>query len=120
MYSDKVRDHFLNPRNVGALEDATVTGRAVNPVCGDTMELYLRVENGVIQRARYKIFGCEAAIAAGSILTEMLTGRTVEEARGITDKDVARALGGLPPEKIHCSILAEDVLAATLRSFRSA
>ncbi|MBI4576563.1 MAG: iron-sulfur cluster assembly scaffold protein [Planctomycetes bacterium] len=107
-------DHFRNPRNVGEVPGAEAVGEVTNPVCGDFMRLSLRVRDGVILEARFKTFGCPAAIASSSMLTEMLAGRSLEEARRITNDDVARALGGLPPQKVHCSVLAEDTLAAAL------
>ncbi len=117
-YSDLVMDHFANPRNMGELEDPSGVGDVGNPVCGDMMRLYLKIENDVIVDARFKTFGCGAAIASSSILTEMLKGKKIEDALKISNEAVAEALGGLPPTKIHCSVLAEDALKAALADFK--
>ncbi len=116
-YSDLVMDHFANPRNMGEMEDPSGVGNVGNPVCGDMMRLYLKIENDVIVDARFKTFGCGAAIASSSILTEMLKGKKIEDALKISNEAVAEALGGLPPTKIHCSVLAEDALKAALADF---
>jgi nitrogen fixation NifU-like protein len=118
MYSDKVMDHFLNPRNVGEIDNPDGLGKAGNPVCGDIMELSIRVENNVITDARFKTFGCGAAIATSSMVTELVRNRTVDEALTISNKAVAEALGGLPPIKMHCSVLAEEALRAAIDDFR--
>ncbi len=117
-YSDLVMDHFANPRNMGEMEDPSGVGNVGNPVCGDMMRLYLKIENDVIVDARFKTFGCGAAIAVSSILTEMLKGRKIEDALKISNEAVAEALGGLPPAKIHCSVLAEEALKSALADFK--
>jgi nitrogen fixation NifU-like protein len=116
-YSDLVMDHFTNPRNMGDMEDPSGVGDVGNPTCGDMMRLYLKIEDGVIVDARFKTFGCGAAIASSSILTEMLKGKKIEDALKISNEAVAEALGGLPPTKIHCSVLAEDALKAALEDY---
>ena len=113
-YNAATLDHFHNPRNAGDLPGATATGEAVNPACGDRMRLFLRIEDGVITDARFKTFGCIAAIASSSMLTQMLRGRTVADARAITNRSVVDALGGLPESKEKCSVLAEQGLRAAL------
>jgi nitrogen fixation NifU-like protein len=110
MYSEKVLDHFMNPRNVGEIKDADGVGRVGNPKCGDIMEMYLKIENDVITDAKFKTFGCGAAVATSSISTEMVIGKTLDEALSITNKVVAEALDGLPPVKMHCSNLAEEAI----------
>jgi len=117
-YSDKVMDHFKNPRNVGEIKDADGVGKVGNPVCGDIMNLYIKVENNVITDAKFKTFGCGAAIATSSMVTELVKGRTVEEALELSNKAVATALGGLPPVKMHCSVLAEQALRAAIDDYR--
>ncbi|MGO9146906.1 MAG: Fe-S cluster assembly scaffold protein NifU [Desulfomonilia bacterium] len=117
LYSDKVMDHFLNPRNVGEIDDPDGLGRAGNPACGDIMELSIRVENNVITDARFKTFGCGAAIATSSMVTELVRNKTVDEALAISNKAVAEALGGLPPIKMHCSVLAEEALRAAIDDY---
>jgi len=118
-YSDKVMDHFRNPRNVGEIENPDGIGRVGNPVCGDIMELYLRVEKEVITDARFKTFGCGAAIATSSMVTELIKNKTVEEAAKISNRAVAEALGGLPPIKMHCSVLAEEALTKAIEDYRA-
>ena len=118
LYSDKVVDHYENPRNVGIIENADGIGTVGNPACGDVMKLSIRVENDVITAAKFKTFGCGAAIATSSILTEMVVGKTIEEALTISNKAVAEALDGLPPVKLHCSVLAEDALKAAIENYR--
>lgn len=118
-YSDKVMDHFLNPRNMGELEDADAIADVGNPACGDMMRLYLRIKDGVIIDAKFKTFGCGAAIATSSMLTEMLKGKTLEEAKSISNQVVAEALDGLPPVKMHCSVMAEEALAAALEDYKA-
>ena len=110
-YSEKVMDHFAHPRNVGEIENADGIGKVGNAVCGDIMNLYLRVENNVITDAKFKTFGCGAAIATSSMVTELVKGKTIDEALAITNRAVAEALGGLPPIKMHCSVLAEEALS---------
>jgi nitrogen fixation protein NifU and related proteins len=116
-YSAAVLDHFRNPRNCGEIPDAEAVGEAVNPACGDRMRISLRIEGKRIEAARFKAFGCIAAIAASSKLTEMLTGRTLDEAKALTNREVADALGGLPEGKTGCSVLAEQGLRAALEDF---
>ena len=116
-YSKKVMDHFLNPRNMGEIDDATVVADVGNPACGDMMRLYLKIENGVIIDAKFKTFGCGAAIATSSMLTEMLKGKSLDEAKAISNKAVAEALDGLPPVKMHCSVMAEEALAKALENY---
>ncbi len=116
-YSDTVLDHFRNPRNTGIIESADAVGIAENSACGDVLHLYLSIADGRAERASFKTFGCAAAIAAGSILTEMVTGATLEEISRISKQDVVEALGGLPPMKVHCSVLAEDAIRAALADF---
>ena len=117
-YSDLVMDHFANPRNMGEMENPSAVGNIGNPICGDVMRLYLKIEDGVIVDARFKTFGCGAAIASSSMLTEMLKGKKIEDALKISNEAVAEALGGLPPTKIHCSVLAEAALKAALADFK--
>ena len=115
MYSDKVIDHFLNPRNVGEIEDASGVGTVGNAKCGDMMRLYLKInEEQVIIDCKFKTYGCGAAVASSSMATEMIKGKTVAEAMKLTNKAVMEALDGLPPEKEHCSLLAEETLHAAL------
>lgn len=114
-YSEKVMDHFMNPRNVGEIEDADGVGTVGNAVCGDIMRMYLDIdENGVIKDAKFKTFGCGAAVATSSMATELVRGKTVQEALLVTNKAVAEALDGLPKVKIHCSLLAEQAIHAAL------
>ncbi len=115
MYSEKVMDHFNNPRNVGEIEDASGVGTVGNAKCGDIMRMYLDIdENGVIQDVKFKTFGCGAAVATSSMATELVKGKTVQEALQVTNKAVCEALDGLPPVKIHCSLLAEEAIHAAL------
>ena len=116
-YSEKVMDHFANPRNVGEIEDADGVGTVGNPVCGDIMKIYIKVENNVIIDVKFKTFGCGAAIATSSMATEMIKGKTIEEALKLTNKAVAEALGGLPPVKMHCSVLAEEAVQAAIDDY---
>jgi nitrogen fixation NifU-like protein len=116
-YSEKVMDHFKNPRNVGEIPDASGIGTVGNPICGDVMRMYLKVENDIIVDAKFKTFGCGAAISTSSMVTEMVKGKTIEEALNISNKAVAEALGGLPPIKMHCSVLAEQALRAALADY---
>jgi len=113
-YSDKVMEHFAHPRNVGVIEDPSGIGKVGNPVCGDIMELYIKVDNGKITDAKFRTFGCGAAIATSSMITEMVKGKMIEEALKISNKAVAESLEGLPPVKMHCSVLAEDALKAAI------
>ena len=116
-YSDKVMDHFMNPRNVGEIADATATGMVGNAKCGDIMKVYLKIEDNVIVDAKFKTFGCGSAIATSSMATEMIKGKTVEEALELTNKAVAEALDGLPPIKMHCSLLAEQAVKAAIKEY---
>lgn len=118
MYNEKVMDHFSNPRNVGEIPDADGVGQVGNPVCGDIMKIFIKVNNNVIEEIKFKTFGCGAAIATSSMVTEMVKGKTLDEALKITNKAVAEALGGLPPVKMHCSNLAADALHAAIEDFR--
>ena len=118
MYSEKVLDHFQNPRNVGEIENPDGVGQAGNPKCGDIMKIYLRVEDDVITDIKFKTFGCASAIASSSMATELVKGKTVEEAWNLTNKSVAEALDGLPPVKMHCSILAEEAIHAAINNYR--
>lgn len=114
MYSEKVMDHFMNPRNVGEMESASGVGTVGNAKCGDIMKMSLKIENGIIEEAKFKTFGCGAAVATSSMATELVTGKTIQEALEITNKAVTEALGGLPAVKLHCSCLAEEALQAAL------
>ena len=116
-YSEKVMDHFANPRNVGELENANGVGEVGNSKCGDIMTMYIRVENGVIADVKFKTFGCGAAIATSSMATEMIKGKTLEQALGLTNKAVMEALDGLPPVKVHCSVLAEQAIKAAIADY---
>jgi len=116
-YSPIVMDHFKNPRNVGEILDADGLGEVGNPVCGDMMSVYIKVENGVIEDVKFKTFGCGAAIAVSSMITELARGKTLEEAMKIKNSDVAKALGGLPPNKLHCSNLGADALHSAIKNY---
>ena len=117
-YSDLVRDHFENPRNAGEIVDADAVGYETNPVCGDTMRLTLRINGGRIVEARFQASGCPAAIAASSVCTEMIRGLSLAEAEAVTKEQYAAALGGLPPGKMHCSVLAADAVKAATADYR--
>lgn len=118
MYTDKVMDHFQNPRNVGEIEDASGVGTVGNAKCGDIMRMYLNIdENGIIKECKFKTFGCGAAVATSSMATELILGKTVQEALLITNKAVMEALDGLPPAKVHCSLLAEEAIHAALWNY---
>jgi nitrogen fixation protein NifU and related proteins len=119
MYSEKVMDHFTNPRNVGEIENADGVGLVGNPVCGDVMKLFIKVEDGKIAAVKFKTFGCGAAIATSSMVTEMVIGKTLEEALAISNKAVAEALDGLPPNKMHCSNLAADALHKAIEDYQN-
>ena len=120
MYSEKVMDHFMNPRNVGEIEDASGEGEVGNAKCGDIMKIYIKVDdNDVITDVKFKTFGCGAAIATSSRATEMVMGKTVDEALQITNEMVTESLGGLPPVKLHCSVLAEEALHAAIADYRA-
>jgi nitrogen fixation NifU-like protein len=116
-YSEKVMDHFRNPRNVGEMENPDGIGHVGNPVCGDIMELYIKVENSIIVDAKFKTFGCGAAIATSSMVTELVKGKSVEDALKISNRAVAEALGGLPKVKMHCSVLAEEALRSAIEDY---
>jgi nitrogen fixation NifU-like protein len=116
-YSQKVMEHFMNPRNVGEIPDADGVGTVGNPTCGDIMKLFLKVDEGVIVDAKFKTFGCGAAIATSSMITELIKGKTLEEATTISNRAVADALDGLPPRKMHCSVLAEEALTEALKDY---
>ena len=118
MYSEKVMEHFQNPRNVGEIENADGVGEIGNPVCGDIMKLYIKVNGNRITEAKFKTFGCGAAIATSSMVTELVKGKTLEEAEKISRDTVAEALGGLPPVKLHCSNLAADALQKAIEDYR--
>ena len=118
MYSEKVMEMFRNPKNMGEIENPDGVGRVGNPKCGDLMELYIKVENDIITDVKFKTFGCAAAIATSSMITEMAVGKTLDEAMKITRQDVADELEGLPPVKMHCSNLAADALQAAIEDYR--
>lgn len=118
MYNEKVMDHFSNPRNVGEISDADGVGTVGNPVCGDIMQIYIKVKDNVIEDIKFKTFGCGAAIATSSMVTEMVKGKTIDEALKISNKQVAEALGGLPPVKMHCSNLAADALREAINDYK--
>ena len=117
MYSEQVMEHFMNPRNVGEIDNPDGIGHVGNPVCGDIMELYIKVEDGIIVDAKFKTFGCGAAIATSSMVTELVKGKSVDEALKISNRAVAEALGGLPPIKMHCSVLAEEALKSAIDDY---
>lgn len=117
MYSEKVMDHFMNPRNVGEIEDADGVGTVGNPKCGDIMRMYIKVEDNRIVDVKFKTFGCGAAIATSSMATELIKGKTIQEALEITNKAVAEALDGLPSVKLHCSVLAEEAVQAAIDDY---
>ncbi len=117
MYSEKVMDHFSNPRNVGEIPDANAVGTVGNAKCGDIMKMYMKIENDVIVDIKFKTFGCGAAIATSSMATELVKGKTIEEALKLTNKAVVEALDGLPAVKLHCSVLAEDAIHAAINDY---
>ncbi len=117
MYSEKVMDHFSNPRNVGELENANAIGQVGNAKCGDIMKIYMKIENGIIEDVSFKTFGCGAAVATSSMATELVKGKTIEEALKLTNKAVMEALDGLPPAKVHCSVLAEEAINAAILDY---
>ncbi|PVX23562.1 MAG: Fe-S cluster assembly scaffold protein NifU [Candidatus Bathyarchaeum sp.] len=118
MYSEKVMDHFSNPRNVGEIKDADGVGTVGNPVCGDLMTMYIKVKDNKLTDVKFKTFGCGAAIATSSMTTELAKGKTIEEAMKITRANVAESLGGLPPIKMHCSNLAADALHEAIKDYQ--
>ncbi len=117
MYSEKVMDHFSNPRNVGELEDANAVGQVGNPKCGDIMKIYMKIEDGIIKDIKFKTFGCGAAIATSSMATELVKGKSIEDALKLTNSAVAEALDGLPPQKLHCSVLAEEGIKSAIADY---
>ena len=119
MYSDKVMDHFSNPRNVGEIADANAVGTVGNAKCGDIMKIYMKIEDDVVKDVKFKTFGCGAAVATSSMATELVKGKTVEEALQLTNKAVVEALDGLPPAKIHCSVLAEEAIQKAIEDYKS-
>ena len=117
LYSEKVMDHFRNPRNVGILEDANGVGEVGNAKCGDIMKMYLKIEDGIVQDVKFETFGCGSAIASSSMATELIKGQPVSEVRKLTNKAVAEALDGLPDYKMHCSVLAEEAIQSALEDY---
>ena len=117
LYSEKVMDHFRNPRNVGVIENEDGVGKVGNAKCGDIMEIYLKIDNDIITDAKFETFGCGSAIASSSMATEMIKGKPVSEAAQLTNKAVTEALDGLPPQKIHCSVLAEEAIKKALDDY---
>ena len=117
LYSEKVMDHFRNPRNVGVIEDADGIGEVGNAKCGDIMKIYLKIENDIITDVKFETFGCGSAIASSSMATELIKGKPVEEALSLTNKAVVEALDGLPAHKLHCSVLAEEAIKAALKDY---
>lgn len=118
MYTEKVMDHFSSPRNVGEIENADGVGEVGNAQCGDIMKIYLKIDNDIITDVKFKTFGCGAAIATSSIATEMIKGKSVDEALKLTNKAVVEALDGLPPQKIHCSVLAEEAVKSAIEDYK--
>jgi nitrogen fixation protein NifU and related proteins len=118
LYSEKVMEHFKNPRNVGEMENPDGIGHVGNPVCGDIMELYIKVKDNIITDAKFKTFGCGAAIATSSMITELVIGKSIDDALKISNSAVAEALGGLPPVKMHCSVLAEEALRSAVEDYQ--
>lgn len=114
IYSEKVMDHIANPRNVGEIEDANAVGQVGNPVCGDIMKIYMKIEDRIIKDVKFKTFGCGSAIATSSMATELVKGKSIDEALTLTNKAVAEALDGLPAVKMHCSVLAEEAIKAAI------
>lgn len=117
MYSEKVMDHFSNPRNVGEIENADGIGEVGNPKCGDIMKMYLKIENDIIVDVKFKTFGCGAAIATSSMATELIKGKSIQDALNLTNKAVVEALDGLPPAKLHCSVLAEEAVKTAIKDY---
>ena len=117
MYSEKVVEHYTNPRNVGEIENADGIGEVGNPVCGDVMKIYLKIENEIVKDVKFKTYGCGAAIAASSVTTEIIKGKTISEALKITNEQVVEELGGLPPIKLHCSVLAEEAIKTAIADY---
>ena len=119
LYSEKVMDHFLHPRNVGVIEDANAVGEVGNAKCGDIMKMYLKIEDDIIQDVKFETFGCGSAIASSSMATEMIKGKPVSEAMKLTNQAVTEALDGLPAHKLHCSVLAEEAIQSALEDYRN-
>ena len=117
LYSDKVMDHFLKPRNLGVIEDADGVGEVGNAKCGDIMKMYLKIENGIVEDVKFETFGCGSAIASSSMATELIKGQPLSEVRKLTNKAVAEALDGLPAYKMHCSVLAEEAIRSALEDY---
>ena len=117
MYSEKVMDHFQHPRNVGEIEDANAVGQVGNAKCGDIMKMYMKIENDIIVDVKFKTFGCGAAIATSSMATELVKGKSIDEALKLSNKAVMEALDGLPPVKVHCSVLAEEAISAAIQNY---
>ena len=117
-YSEKVMDHFMEPRNMGDIKDADAVGTVGNPACGDVMRLYIKVEDEKITEAKFKTFGCGAAIATSSMATEMIKDKSLEDAEKVTNEAVAEALDGLPPNKMHCSVLAQEAIEAAIKNYK--
>lgn len=118
MYSDKVMEEFINPKNSGILENANAIGTVGNAACGDILKIYLYIENDIIKDVRFQTFGCAAAIASSSMATEMVKGKTIEQALAIKNEDIITSLEGLPPQKIHCSVLAEEAISLAIEDYR--
>ena len=117
LYSEKVMEHFRNPRNVGVIENADGVGEVGNAKCGDIMKIYLKIENDIVTDVKFETFGCGSAIASSSMATEMIRGRSIEETLGLTNQAVTEALGGLPPHKVHCSVLTEEAVRAAVKDY---
>ena len=117
LYSEKVMDHFMNPRNVGTIENASGVGEIGNAKCGDIMKIYLKIENDIIEDVKFETFGCGSAIASSSMATEMIMGKSIHEAMALTNKAVAEALDGLPAHKLHCSVLAEEAIKLAVKDY---
>ena len=116
-YSEKVMDHYRNPRNVGKIDDADAVGTAGSLTCGDQLKIYLKIKDGIVTDAKFQTFGCGSAVASSSILTEMIIGKSIDEVRKITNKDIADQLGGLPTEKMHCSVMGYEALEDALKGY---
>lgn len=119
LYSEKVMDHFLHPRNAGTIDDADGIGEVGNAACGDIMKIYLKIENGIIKDVKFNTFGCGSAIASSSMATELIKGKPLSEALALTNKAVAEALDGLPAQKMHCSVLAEEAIRAAIEDYKT-
>ena len=117
LYTDTVMDHFMHPRNVGEIPDAVGVGQEGNAKCGDIMKLYLKIKDGVIEDVKFETFGCGSAIASSSMATEMIKGKTIDEALAVTNRQVVEALGGLPAHKLHCSVLAEESIKSAIKNY---